>query len=182
MVVTFAVVWRVEVSAHHPAHPPQPFGAPIAGTIGSTPIAPSVHPDDGIPTGPGPIATTQELNKPWAGRRFLFHNQTLNSTAPAEVVRLPGGSFWAVSLREPFGTCRMEYVTDMKVLRDDYQVNASHPMVADPCSHAVFDLAEYGSGPNGLVRGDVIAGFSSRPPIAIEVKVQGSQVIAVRSE
>jgi hypothetical protein len=33
-----------------------------------------------------------------------------------------------------------------------------------------------------LVRGVVIAGASSRPPIAIEVKVEGSKVVATRSE
>jgi hypothetical protein len=101
---------------------------------------------------------------------------------PGEVVRLPGGGYWAISLKEPYGSCQLNYVTDVKVLRDEYQVNAGHPMVVNPCNRSVFDLADYASAPGGLVRGAVIAGAATRPPIAIEVKVEGSKVVATRSE
>jgi len=177
-VVIFTVVLRVEVSAQR-ARSHVAAAAPMA-----TPTASDrpVDPDAGIPTGPGPIATTQELNKPWAAKRFVFHNQLTGEMTPAEVVHLPGGGFWAISLREPYGSCLLTYVTDMKELRDDYQVNAGHPMVVNPCNRSVFDLAEYASAPGGLVRGVVIAGAATRPPIAIEVKVEGSKVVATRSE
>jgi hypothetical protein len=177
-VVIFTVVLRVEVTAQR-ARSHVAAAAPIA-----TPTA-SDHPVDpsaGIPTAPGPIASTQELNKPWAAKRFIFRNQLTGEMIPAEVVHLPGGGFWAISLKEPYGSCQLNYVTDTKELRDEYQVNAGHPMVVNPCNRSVFDLAEYASAPSGLVRGVVIAGAATRPPIAIEVKVEGSKVVATRSE
>src|ERR1700722_18191855 len=70
-VVLFTVVLRVEVSAQrarsHVAAA-TPMATPSAG-------AHPADPDAGIPAGPGPIATTQELNKPWAAKRFVFRNQ-----------------------------------------------------------------------------------------------------------
>jgi hypothetical protein len=98
------------------------------------------------------------------------------------VVRLPGGVFWAISMREPFGTCELEYVTNVQKLEADYQLAADHPMVADPCSHAVYDLTRYSPGPNGVVRGATAKGESIRPPIAIEVRVRGKEVVATRIE
>jgi hypothetical protein len=177
-VVIFTVVLRVEVSARR-ARAHVAAGAPIA-----TPTASDrpVDPDAGIATAPGPVATTQELNKAWAAKRFIFHNQLTGEMIPGEVVRLPGGGYWAISLKEPYGSCQLNYVTDVKVLRDEYQVNAGHPMVVNPCNRSVFDLADYASAPGGLVRGAVIAGAATRPPIAIEVKVEGSKVVATRSE
>jgi hypothetical protein len=177
-VVIFTVVLRVEVSASR-ARSHVAAAAPVAAPAASDrPVDPSA----GIPTAPGPIATTQELNKAWAAKRFIFRNQLTGEMTPAEVVRLPGGGFWAFSLKEPYGTCQLNYVTDTKELRDEYQVTAGHPMVVNPCNRSVFDLAEYASAPGGLVRGVVIAGAATRPPIAIEVKVEGSKVIATRSE
>jgi hypothetical protein len=177
-VVIFTVVLRVQVSAQR-ARSRVAAAAPLA-----TPSASSrpVDPDAGLATAPGPVATTQELSKAWAAKRFIFRNQLTGELVPAEVVRMPSGGYWAISLREPYGTCTLNYVTDVKVLRDEYQVNAGHPMVVNPCNRSVFDLAEYASAPSGLVRGVVIAGASSRPPIAIEVKVEGSKVVATRSE
>jgi hypothetical protein len=177
-VVMFTVVLRVQVSARH-ARSHVAAAAPLATpTAGDRPV----DPDAGLATAPGPVATTQELSKAWAAKRFIFRNQLTGELVPAEVVHLPGGGFWAISLREPYGTCPLNYVTDVKVLRDEYQVSAGHPMVVNPCNRSVFDLAEYASAPGGLVRGVVIAGASSRPPIAIEVKVEGSKVVATRSE
>ena len=177
-VVIFTVVLRVEVSAQRArSH----VAAAVPMATPSATVRPA-DPDAGIPTGPGPIATTQELNKPWAAKRFIFRNQLSGELTPAEVVHLPGGGFWAISLKEPYGTCVLRYVTDTKELRDEYQVNAGHPMVVNPCNRSVFDLAEYASAPGGLVRGAVIAGAATRPPIAIEVKVEGSKVVATRSE
>jgi hypothetical protein len=55
-------------------------------------------------------------------------------------------------------------------------------MVGDPCNHAVFDLTRYGSGPNGLVRGEIKQGAAVRPPIAIEIETKGKRLLAVRME
>lgn len=134
-----------------------------------------------LPVGPGEIATTNELARPWSAKEFLFRKPS-GEEIPAMVVRLPGDAYWAFSLREPYGNCRLEYVTDLNQLASDYGFAAKHPMVADPCTHAVYDLAKYGAGPNGLVRGAMVSGSGLRPPLAIEVRVSGTSVVAVRSE
>ena len=98
------------------------------------------------------------------------------------VVRLPGGALWAFSMREPYGTCDLEYVTDLRRLQQEYDFTASHPMVTDPCNKSVFDLTKYGNAPSGLVRGEVVQGPAFRPPLAIEVRSEKNQIIAVRTE
>ena len=98
------------------------------------------------------------------------------------VVHLPGGVYWGFSLVEPYGSCEMEFITDLEKLRTDYGFRASHPMVGDPCNRAVFDLTRYGSGPAGLVRGEIAHGVAVRPPRAIEVEVRGKQVLAKKIE
>jgi hypothetical protein len=137
---------------------------------------------DGVPVGPGPIATTEEMSKAWSAKRFDFANPITHAASQAEVVRLPNGSYWGFMLTEPYGNCRLEYVQDLGRLQDFYGFRSDHPMVGNPCTRAVFDLTKYGSGANGLVRGDIVHGSALRPPIAIEIKVQDHKVIAVRSE
>jgi len=141
-------------------------------------------PAEKLLVGPGPIATTDELAKPWSARRFLFRGPTSTELIPAVVVHLPGGEYWGLSLREPFGSCDLEYVTDLQKLKTVYGYSAEHPMVGNTCSHTVYDLARYGGGaPNGgLVRGEIVAGAGVRPPLAIEIRVEGKQVRAVRME
>jgi hypothetical protein len=155
--------------------------AAVAAPTDLAPI-PAAQPAAQLPLGPGPIATTAELSKTWSSKRFVFRAPQTADDVPAIVVRLPQGIFWAISMREPFGTCELEYVTNLQRLAADYQLTADHPMVADPCSHAVYDLTRYGTGPNGVVRGAVVKGDSIRPPIAIEVKVRGKEVVATRIE
>jgi hypothetical protein len=139
-------------------------------------------PAQDLPMAPGEVATTAKLEKVWSSQKFMFHNQLTSEQLPAMVVRLPGGVLWGFSLKEPFGTCEMEYITDLKKLERDYNYQADHPMVGDPCNHAVFDLTKYGSGPNGLVRGQIMQGAAVRPPLAIEMSTRGDQVWAVRIE
>ena len=136
----------------------------------------------GMPVAPGMIATTGEMDKPWSSKQFLFRNPVTNEPFPAVLVRLPGGALWALSLRQPYGDCNLEYVTSSQKLQTDYRVHSTHPMMVDPCNGTVFDLSQYGNGPNGLVRGEIVAGTAVRPPIAIEVQTRGKQIFAVRSE
>jgi hypothetical protein len=100
------------------------------------------------------------------------------------VVHLPRGEYWGFSLVEPFGTCQLEFVTDLDKLKADYGYRAEHPMVGDPCNHTVYDLLRYGGGASNddLVRGVIVQGNGIRPPMAIEIKVQGNNVVAGRSE
>jgi len=171
------LVWNVVSSLNARRSAAEPMTA--ATTITAEPW----KPPKGLPAGPGPVATTVELAKTWASKRFVFPDSVTADPVQAMVVHLPDGSYWAFSLREPFGTCALDYVTDMQKLRDDYDFAATHPMVVNSCSHTVYDLLRYG-GPSdgGLVRGEVVQGTAIRPPMAIEVRVAGKQLVAVRME
>jgi len=160
-------------------------GPAAAEPTGAAPpaVAEPPKPAPSLPVGPGPVATTEELAKAWAGKRFLFRDPVTSEPVPAMIVHLPDGSYWAFSLREPFGTCDLAYVTELEKLRTDYKFPASHPMVVDTCSRTVYDLLRYGgSSDGGLVRGEVVAGFGIRPPLAIEVRVEGKQLVTARME
>ncbi len=138
----------------------------------------------GLPVGPGVIATTEELSKPWSAKRFLFRGPLSAEPLPAMVVRLPDSQYWGFSLQEPFGSCELDYLTDLAKIASDYNFHATHPMLGDPCTRAVYDLARYGqTGPDGsLVRGAIVQGTGTRPPLEIEIRVRGNQVSAVRME
>jgi hypothetical protein len=128
------------------------------------------------------IATTQELNQTWSAKRFLFPDSVTGKTDPAMVVRLPHGEYWGFSLQEPFGKCELEYVTNLEMLRRNYQFSADHPMLVSPCDQTVYDLLRYGGSSAGLVRGDIVQGTAIRPPMAIEIRQHGNEVVAVRME
>jgi len=139
-------------------------------------------PAEKLPVGPGEIATTSELAKEWSAKKLIFRDPLTSREVPAMVVHLPGGAFWGFSLIEPYGSCEMELITDIQKIRVEYGYRASHPMVGDPCNRAVFDLTLYGSGPAGLVRGAIAQGAAVRPPLAIEVQVQGKEILAKKME
>jgi hypothetical protein len=151
-------------------------------TAAPTSVSGAVQPAEVLPVGPGEIATTEELSKTWSAKEFLFRNDFTSETFPAMVVRLPAGGYWGFSLREPFGNCDLEYVTDLNRLQTYYNFHADHPMVGDPCDRSVFDLTHYGTAPKGLVRGEIEQGTAIRPPLAIEISTRGDQVLAVRAE
>jgi len=152
----------------------------------AAPSAPAAAPKSApsAPIGPGPVATTQELAKTWSAKRFLFRNSITGQLQPALVVRLPRGEYWGFSLVEPFGDCQLEFVTDLDKLKTDYSFRADHPMVGDPCNHTVYDLLRYGGGASSddLVRGVIVQGSGIRPPMAIEIRADGKEIIAVREE
>ena len=174
----FAIWWMRGASAKEKAS--EPIATVAANQVASD--GTSMAAVETMPTGPGEIATTDEITKPWSSKKFMFRDPLTSRTVPAMVVHLPGGVYWGFSLQEPYGTCEMEFVTDMVKLRTEYNYRGSHPMVADPCNRAVFDLTRYGSGPAGLVRGEIAQGAAVRPPIAIEIQVHGRQVLATKME
>jgi hypothetical protein len=135
-----------------------------------------------LPYGPGPVATTAELSKEWSSKRFIYRAPQSADNIPAVVIKLPNNVYWGVSLREPFGTCEMEYVTDTAKLTAVYNFSADHPMIGDPCTKAVFDLLKYGPAPGGVVRGETVSGAAVRPPIAIQMAVKGKDIVAVKIE
>jgi hypothetical protein len=133
---------------------------------------------------PAPAATNiagtvEELSKPWASRKFTFLNLLTQENIPSMVIHLPSGQYWGFSLQAPFGRCDLEFVTDLATLASQYRFNASHPMVVNPCDGTVYDPLKVGPlGANTWARGEIVKGSSLRPPISIDVKVQGRSVVA----
>ncbi|HEY6466205.1 MAG TPA: serine/threonine-protein kinase [Candidatus Acidoferrales bacterium] len=134
------------------------------------------------PIAPGVIATADELSQPWASKEFIYRNELTLQPVPAMVVHLPRGGYWAFSMIAPYGSCHLQFVTDLQKLASDYDYRANHPMVVDPCNKTVFDLLRYGGPMDAEVRGDIVRGASVRPPIAIEVEEHGNSILAVKME
>jgi hypothetical protein len=113
---------------------------------------------------------------------------TLSKYVPALIIRLPGPaseskSYWAFSLEAPFSQCQFAYLDDLAKLSSEYGFEAAHPMVVNPCSHAIFDPLQLKELPgNILVRGAIVRGYDPRPPYGIEVKVSGNQLRALAME
>jgi hypothetical protein len=136
------------------------------------------------------IARVGELGKGWDSRQFTFRNRATNENLPALLLRLPGPSsaqaagYWAVVMKEAYGSCQLEYVQDLAKLRTDYGYRpAGHPMLGNPCSRTVYDPLKYASLPgNVLARGAIVQGSDLRPPLGIEVTVHGKDILATRME
>jgi hypothetical protein len=175
VIVIVALAWRAHVSSATPSGPPVSAAVAVAPPV-------AVKPVKTLPIGPGEIATAGELAKPWSSKEFLFRSPVTSELIPALAVRLPGGALWGISLREPYGNCQLDYVTDLSVLRSQFDFRAVHPMVVNSCSGSIYDLARYTGGPNGLVRGQVVRGTALRAPLAIEVFQRGNSIIVGRME
>jgi hypothetical protein len=167
--------WNNQRSLHEAENPPVEAGL----TDLKAPVATA---SSDLPFGPGPVASTADLQETWSWKRFIFRAPQTADNIPAIVIKLPNNILWGVELREPFGNCQLEYVDDLARLDSQYHFQADHPMIADPCSHAVFDLLRFGPGPSGLVRGETVSGAAVRPPIAIQMTVKGKDVVAVKVE
>jgi eukaryotic-like serine/threonine-protein kinase len=134
------------------------------------------------------LATVSELAQPWSSKRFFFRSLTLSKNVPALIIRLPGPasegkSYWAFSLEAPFSQCQFVYLDDLAKLSSEYGFQAVHPMVVNPCSHAIFDPLQLKELPgNILVRGAIVHGYDPRPPYGIEVRVSDNQVLALAME
>ena len=141
-------------------------------------------------TDPG-IADVTEMAKPWSSKEFFIRNGLTAENVPALLVRLPGGSasqasgYWAFSKNSPYGNCKLEYITDLERLKNDYGFQAAkHPMVGNPCSHTVFDPLKTSVLPGSgvWVRGAIVQGSDLRPPLGVEISVRGKDILAVRAE
>ena len=136
------------------------------------------------------VATTEEMSKPWSDKDFVFRDRLTGENIPALLIRLPSGSpskssaYWGLVMTAAYGSCKLEYLTDLNKLRDDYGFHgAKHPMVGDPCSRTVFDPAKLTMlRGNVWVRGAIVQGSDLRPPLGIEIQVQGKNIMAVRRE
>jgi hypothetical protein len=137
------------------------------------------------------IADAVEMAKPWSSKEFFIRNRLTGENIPGILIRLPAGSpsqasgYWAFSVKSPFGNCKLEYITDLEKLKNDYGFRApKHPMVGNPCSHTVFDPLKTAVLPGSevWVRGAIAQGSDLRPPLGIEIKVDGKKILAVRTE
>jgi hypothetical protein len=155
--------------------------------------APAPDPNAALPHAsqeePG-IATVGEMAQPWSTKEFFFKNRLTGQNVPALLVRLPGGSltqprgYWAFAKNAPYGNCSLEYIADVARLKNDYGYRAAkHPMVGNPCSRTVFDPLRMSNLPGNVwVRGAIVQGSDLRPPLGIEVKIQGKRILVVRME
>jgi len=155
--------------------------------------SPAADPNAGIPSSteanPG-VATVTEMAKPWSAKEFFFRNRLTGENVPALLIRLPSGAasqaegYWAFAVTSAYGNCRLEYVTDLAKLKSDYEFrNPRHPMVGNPCSRTLFDPTRMANLPSNVwVRGAIVLGSDLRPPLGIEVKVQGKEILAVSME
>jgi hypothetical protein len=170
--------------------------APPAGAVAQIDVpvvAPSAVPDLPMPvaTENNPVvAQVGDLAKPWDSQQFTFRNRITGENVPALLLRLPGGSaaqaggYWAFSAKAAYSNCQLQYVQDLEKLRNDYGYRgAGHPMIGNPCSGTVYDPLKYASIPGGvLARGAIVQGSDVRPPLGIEVRIKGREIVAVRME
>jgi hypothetical protein len=137
------------------------------------------------------IADAMEMAKPWSSKEFLIRNRLTGENVAAFLIRLPAGSpsqaggYWAFEQRAPYGNCKLEYLTDLAKLKKDYGFrDPKHPMVGNPCSRTVFDPLKTTNlpGTGAWARGSIVQGSDLRPPLAVELKVEGKKILAVRTE
>jgi hypothetical protein len=165
-------------------------------TASAAPVLQPSPPPEELPAAPvsrtgttNEIATVDELAAPWAAKKFSYTRPLNHEQVPAIAIRLPGGngrttaSFWVILLRTPFGQCQLEYIIDTNQIADRFSFNASHPMIADPCSNSLYDPLRMGTLPNGSwARGEIVHGSGFRPPMQIEIHLDGNKLIAGRAE
>jgi len=166
-----------------PAPPPAPVviaaEEPSAAPAGSATAAPA---EPQLPDAPGPVATVQEMAKPWSVTKFRFRRAT-GEVATGMVIRLPSApGYWGLLSVAPYGRCELELETDLGKIRKEYAYAAAHPMVVDPCTQVVYDPLTWGSASGVWIRGKVAAGPGIRPPFEVEIKVEDGYIIASRSE
>src|SRR5215470_4574799 len=136
------------------------------------------------------IAKVDQMAKPWSFAQFDFQDPLSRERIAALLIRLPSGSatqpggYWAMNLKAPYNDCQLEFVNDVSKLRTDYGYRAAkHPMVGNPCSRTVFDPTKLMSLPGNVwVRGAIVQGSDLRPPLGIQLKIEGKDIFAVRME
>jgi hypothetical protein len=136
------------------------------------------------------IANVVDMAKAWSSVDFFVKNRLTGENIPATIVRLPSGSpnlpagYWAFSRKAPYGNCQLEYISDLKRLREEYGfTRASHPLVGNPCSRTLYDPLKTSNLPGDIwMRGGIVQGSDIRPPLGVEIQVQGKQILAIRSE
>jgi len=185
VIVAFAVVaiGRMVNRPHRGATPTDPPQVEVSEPDLGNPPPQVPPPNHGI-------ATVDELGKAWSSVQFDYRDPLSGDKVPALLLRLPVGSashpggYWAMNLKAPYNNCELEYVSDLQRLRTEYGYDAAkHPMVGNPCSRTLFDPLKMTNLPGNIwVRGAIAQGSDLRPPLGIEIKIQGKDIFAVRME
>ena len=185
LIIFFGARWmlRPKHSEPPPAEPPPQIEvpSPAPDPKSAMPHATEQNPD---------IATVSEMAQPWSSKQFFIRNGLTGENVPALLIRLPASSasqpkgYWALSMNAPYGDCQLEYVKDLAKLKSDYDFRAArHPMVGNPCSRTLYDPLKLTNLPGDVwVRGAIVQGSDLRPPLGIEVNVQGKNIQAIRME
>jgi hypothetical protein len=173
---------------------PKNSPAPVAQTAPQIEVpTPPPDPSASFPrvTATNPeVTSVANLSKPWSSQEFFFRNPVTGANVPSMVIRLPEGSpaeasgYWAFQLKTAYGDCQLEYITDIKKLKSDYDYRfAHHPMVGNPCTRTVFDPLRMTSLPGDVwVRGAMVQGSDLRPPLGVEIEVKDGRILALRME
>jgi hypothetical protein len=179
LLISIVFLWWIK----RPSHSATGSEVSDTGTEASAPTVTAAGSEAAVPDSPIQAATAEELATPWSSKQFTFVKPFTHEKLDAMVIRLPGGRFWGFALREPYGRCDLEFVTDVGQLAKQYGYRASHPMVASPCSGTVYDPMKVGEiGGNIFVRGEIVHGSGLRPPTSIDVMEKGNSIIADRIE
>jgi hypothetical protein len=174
-----ALAWRVMRTAPPPA--PVVIESPASSADPATTGA-NLTPAPQTPLAPGPVASVQDLAKPWSVAKFRMQRPT-GETANAMVIRLPSSAaYWGLISVAPYGRCELELESDLKKIREQYAYAAIHPMVVDSCTQTVYDPLALGTSSGVWIRGKIAAGPGIRPPFEVEIKVDKGEVLAARSE
>ena len=189
LLLALLLVFVIARLVMRPKHSESAQGEPTPQIVVPAPAseAPPALPES-TETQPG-IATVADLAKPWDAKEFFFRNRLTAENIPSLIIRLPGGSasqpsgYWALSMKAQFGSCQLEYITDLDKLANDYGFKAKHPMVGNPCSRTVFDPLNMMNLPGNVwVRGRIAQGSDIRPPLGIELEMRGKDILATRME
>ena len=186
LVVFFGGRWilRPKHAEPPPAEPPPQIEVPSPAPDPNAALPHATQQDPGI-------ATLAEMSQPWASKKFFIRNGLTGENVAGLLIRLPGSSasqengYWAFSMNAPYGNCQLEYITDLAKIKSDYDFKAAkHPMVGNPCNRTLYDPTKLTTlpGGNAWVRGAIVQGSDLRPPLGIELKVQGKNIQAIRME
>jgi hypothetical protein len=176
LLIAVGILWWVKSASHRgpgsTSSEPAALGSPASEPGASAPAGPTAE-------GSTVAATTEELANPWSAKKFIYVRPLTHEGVDAMVIRLPDGGLWAFALVEPFGKCKLEFVTDLDQLAKQYGYRAAHPMVVNPCNSSVYDPLKVGPiGRDTWARGEIVQGTGLRPPISIDVQVSGKSIVA----
>jgi hypothetical protein len=156
-----------------------------------SPAPPELPPLPAAPKalGRNEIGAVEEFSQPWAAKKFGYTSLLNREVVPAIAIRLPVGdgkqatSYWGILLKAPFAQCDLEFLSDLNQISARFGYHAAHPMVVDACSGIIYDPMRTGTLPDGTwSRGDIVHGQGLRPPMQVEIKVEGGHLYAGRAE